>query len=206
MFGPPDKPGLWKSAKALYAATYTVVRQTIGNTTGISSDASSLGGAVAASLSRYDEVNLKGDLIDKIKADPAMQIAEQSFVGQLESNEKLGKEDFTYGGILRVQFGGSRGDGQGSWEVGKTLDVALNSLTWLIRNTDVNASATVSKDGKVKITYSLSPNEKLDLRPNGSELSYDIITSVLGFLYHDIAGGSDQTKTRATWTTETELK
>ncbi len=127
-----------------------------------------------------------------------MQTAEKSFIGQLGSNEKLGKEDFIYRGVLSVQFGGSRGDGQGSWDVAKILDVGLNSLTWLIRNTDVNASATVSKDGKVKITYSLSPNEKLDLRPNSSELLYDIITSVLGFLYHDIGGGNDQMKTRAT--------
>jgi hypothetical protein len=145
-------------------------------------------------------VELRGELIDLIKADEDMIKKEKKFIDDMIKDEgfiKTGK----YYDYFSVQFGGPRGNADRDWAPEGYLNAARHTLTWIIRNTTVHANAVKNMDGSVTITYSLDPKEKLDLRPNGSEASYDKITRILGFYYHDILRGNDQMRVKATWTT-----
>ena len=55
----------------------------------------------------------------------------------------------------------------------------------------------------MNITYTVT--DILDLRPHGNtvwgEDAYNDVTKVTGTLYHDAAGGNDQLKIKATWST-----
>jgi hypothetical protein len=162
--------------------------------------ATSLDEVVVASLSQCDSVELGGALIDLIKKDEDMIKKEKDFIDRMIKDEgfiKTGK----YYERFQVQFGGSRGNPDRDWVPEKYLSAGFNKLTWIIRNTYVHANAVKNVDGSVTITYSLDPDEKLDLRPNGNEVLYDIITIILGFSYHDILRGNDQMRVKATWTT-----
>lgn len=79
-----------------------------------------------------------------------------------------------------------------------TWKVAGNELTWLLRYANVDANAEVSKDGSFAIHYQLT--DTLDLRPSAERsYAYNTATTVLGFLYHDIARGTEM-KLEANWT------
>jgi len=167
--------------------------------------ATNLPEVLAASMAQCESVELKGQLIDKIKNDPDMKKQEAAFIDKMKTSAKFIKNG-KYSGRFNVQFGGSRGNGDGGWTAKGAASAAGNELTWIIRNTTVLANATRNNDGTVTINYSLSPDEKLDLRPNGSEKSYDAITRVLGYYYHDKLGGNDQMQVKATWSTTIKLE
>jgi hypothetical protein len=79
-----------------------------------------------------------------------------------------------------------------------TVNVALNPLTWSIRNTNIEANVSVSEDGSMAINYHLW--DTLDLRPNRPEGNdYNKVTGVLGFVWHRILRGSEM-ETEANWT------
>ena len=161
--------------------------------------ATNLTEVIIASMSQCESVVLGGELIELIKKDEDMQKKENVFINDMIKNEnyiQTGKYSNKFG----VQFGGSRGCGDGSWGP-EAFDAAANPLTWIIRNTTVHAEAEENMDGIVTIKYTLDPNEKLDLRPNGTEWLYDAITTITGFAYHDILRGNDQMRVKATWST-----
>ena len=157
-----------------------------------------------ASLMQYESVVLGGKLIELIKKDLDMKKKEKEFIGRMIKSEEF-IQTGKYNREFQVQFGGSRGNGDGGWIPSAALKAAANQLTWIIRNTTVIADAVKNGDGSVTITYSLHPDEKLDLRPNGSESAYDRITAVLGHVYHDLCRGYDQMRVKATWSTTIQL-
>ena len=81
-----------------------------------------------------------------------------------------------------------------------TWEMAMNELTWTVRSTIVHYKYEVDNSGQITIDYSFT--DILDLRPNwsGRSIEYNAICSVLGFLYHDVLGNSDELKVRAYWT------
>lgn len=156
--------------------------------------ATNLEEVVTASLSQCESVRLGGELIDLIKQDSDMLKKEKEFINKMIKEEKFiqtGKYDDSFS----VQFGGSR----------ENADVAMNQLTWIIRNTYVIANAVKNMDGSVTINYSLDPNEKLDLRPGNREFLYNLLTAVTGYFYHDVFKGNDQMLIKATWSTTIRL-
>jgi hypothetical protein len=169
--------------------------------------ATNLREVLAASMAQSESVELQGELIEMIRKDPDMMRAETEFIDRMKKDAgfiKDGKYKEDKG--LSVQFGGSRGNGDGGWTVKGTASAFFNQLTWIIRNTTVMVTSVRNDDGTATITYSLTPDEKLDLRPNGSEVLYDVITIGLGYYYHDVFGGNDQLQVKATWTTTIKLE
>ncbi|HRF39709.1 MAG TPA: hypothetical protein PK198_13045, partial [Saprospiraceae bacterium] len=80
----------------------------------------------------------------------------------------------------------------------ETWQVAGNELTWALRNATVRYWAEVDAMGNITITYRL--NDRLDLSPSpGRREAYNNISRVLGFFYHDLAGGNINLQTRAEW-------
>jgi hypothetical protein len=79
-----------------------------------------------------------------------------------------------------------------------TWKVAANERTWLVRHVDVYPSAYVNEDGSFTINYYLE--DTLDLRPDWENQSdeYNYVTTVLGFFWHDLAGGTEM-KIEAYW-------
>ena len=90
-----------------------------------------------------------------------------------------------------------------------TWNVAMNELTWSIRH------GTIFFNGIYHAVYNVigfaylweiqfNIEDTFDLRPhNGSKLNfsgaYDIVTSILGTVYHDLFGNTDNLKVRAHW-------
>ena len=90
-----------------------------------------------------------------------------------------------------------------------TWNVGMKELTWAIRN------GTVRYEGIYHALYNASGfaylwevefsiEDPFDLRPrSGGKLAfkddYDIITSILGTVYHDLLGNTDKLKVRAHW-------
>ena len=166
--------------------------------------ATNLHEVLVASMAQCESVELQGRLIEKIKKDPDMIRAEKEFIDEMKKDAEFIKNG-KFRKKFKVQFGGSRGDGNGSWTVKGGASVALNELTWIIRNTHVIATAVRNHNRTVTITYTLPPEEKLDLRPNGSEKEYDVIVRIMGYYYHDKYGGNPHMRVKATWTTIIKL-
>jgi len=90
-----------------------------------------------------------------------------------------------------------------------TWNVAMKELTWAIRH------APVFFNGIYHVVYNMagfayawemqfSIEDTLDLRPHsGGKLNFDnpynMVTSILGTVYHDLLGNTDKLKVRAYW-------
>ena len=81
-----------------------------------------------------------------------------------------------------------------------TWRVGSNELTWMTRHAFVSARVEVTAQGRIQIAYTLTDVLDLRSRSNGTDI-YNTISTGLGVLYHDILGGNDQLKVRATWVT-----
>ena len=133
------------------------------------------------------QTNLSGDLLDKLKKDPAMAQFKKKLMAILKANPQLKKLHFVDG----VEFGGK-------WEKGNELNVTFNELTWAVRHADVVADAVMKTDGTVVINYSMS--DTLDLTPQENRSNnYNIISGVLGIVYHGLGGASIDMQTQANW-------
>ena len=90
-----------------------------------------------------------------------------------------------------------------------TWNVGMQELTWAIRH------GTVFYKGIYHVVYNLagfaylwemqfSIDDKLDLRPHSRDKlnfkgAYNIVTSILGTVYHDLLGNTDKMRVRAFW-------
>lgn len=82
----------------------------------------------------------------------------------------------------------------------ETMEVAVNPLSWSLRHASVEYTATVKTDGTAVISYHLSDGLDLSAQPGRSE-AYNNVSSVTGFLYHDIGGGNSEIQVNADWQT-----
>ena len=194
-------------------------RSFFANMFGVNGKASSLIDLGMNSVLQNSSTQLAGDLLEKVKQDPAVQNLENDLVRRMQGDSRYGKEAFTYSSSNNpVQLGGQRGSlNPLDPNSAATWNVAANPLTWAVRSVNIEVQVKVSAEGCMNITYSFTDN--FDLRPEqggkvyfgGSGNSpfssgggqrpwqYNAATSVLGVPYHDILGGNDQMKINATW-------
>jgi RHS repeat-associated protein len=191
-------------------------RSLIANIFGVNGKSDNLFSVGLNSILQSESVELTGAMLDKVKNDPAIIDFENSIVERVQ-----GKEAGTYNFSQGLQLGGKRGSlNPLSKESAATWKVAGNPLTWVVRSVNVQASVQVNAEGGMNITYQFVDN--LDLRPEkdgkvffgGSGNSpfsseggsrpwqYNAASSVLGVPYHDVVGGNDKMKVKATWTSE----
>ncbi len=185
------------------------LRQWIAGKLGIDDDITNVVGAGVLSILQFDEANLTGQALGKVKSDPAMIARENALVESIKGDPRYGKEAFSYTETARVGFGGNRAPGE-MWDQLKdplnpqyraTWEVAGNELTWLVRNTNVTSTVNVATDGSMTLNHSFS--DVFDLRPSkGRSDAYNTATGILGTGYHDILGGNDELKINAEWTSK----
>ena len=161
------------------------------------------------SILESKKIELEGDALEKIKIDPDVINYESSIVLEALANQNFKRKAFSFTTHKTVQLGGDRARGN-MWDQLKdplnpnysdTWKVAMNELTWLVRSVTVYSTVQVSSDGKVTMNHSFS--DIFDLRPSPGNRSdaYNKVTTILGFLYHDVLGGNDKMRVNASWTT-----
>ena len=169
------------------------------------------------SMFQSDYLEIQGLLLENIKQDSGMLAQQKKVIIdkiELDPYYRVGRIDEF--GNYEVQFGGQRSKAE-MWkqllEVHKwstehhaTWDVALNELTWTVRTTKVYVDYSAEIDGVMTLHSNFE--DTLDLRPswNTRSMEYNAACVVLGFMYHDILGGSDELKTKAKWTTVIQPK
>jgi hypothetical protein len=164
------------------------------------------------SILQSNYVELTGNILENVKQDPALLQKQASLVEEIRRRREYkvtlidGKVSFP------TQLGGQRARGAmwkqalGFWrwtnEYSATWEMAFNQLTWTVRSVMINCSYVVETNGKITLNYDFS--DKLDLRPDwkNRSMEYNAICTVLGFLYHDLLGGSDELKIKGKWKTE----
>ena len=146
-----------------------------------------------------------------MKNDGALLKEQSRIVNEIKnkSNYKLKKDEGN--DSFDTQLGRQRAKGEmwkqalefWKWvdEYSATWDMAFNELTWTVRSVRIKYEYEVDLDGNITFRYWFS--DTLDLRPSWGDrsLEYNAICTVLGFLYHDVLGGSDELQIKAYWTT-----
>jgi RHS repeat-associated protein len=157
-------------------------------------------------LTGYDDVKGANDALPEVQRDPAFLEVQDNLIQEVQNNPKYGDEAFTDGGnFYWPEFGGNRdpedmgqqilnpGEYQNTWEV------ARNQLTWMIRHATVGGRADVAADGSMQITWTLHDVAYLTPKTTRSD-AYNIAVSNLGFIYHNLLGGSTKMEVNANWT------
>lgn len=189
------------------------MRRFIANTFNVNSNINNVFEAGLNSILQSNNVNVTGQALDKIKKDPAMKSLEEKYLKSIQSDSRFGKEEFQMNYSNPIQFGGKRAP-ESMREQCKdpfnpkykdTWKVAANELTWLVRSVTVKTVINVTKDGDVTMNHSFK--DKLDLRPSeGRSKEYNRVTSVMGFIYHDVLGGNDEMTVSASWSNSFPFK
>ena len=163
------------------------------------------------SMLQSESILLCGDSLYKVKNDNAILRGQQEVIKEIKNkgNYKLEKDEGS--GSFGSQLGGQRAKGE-MWkqalEIWKwnsdysaTWDMDFNELTWTVRSVDIEYKYKVDVNGIIIFNYWFS--DTLDLRPSWGRrtVEYNAICTVLGFMYHDVLGGSDELQIKANWTT-----
>jgi hypothetical protein len=185
-------------------------RRWLANQFGLGNNASNLFELGLQSQLQNTQVNLTGDLLNRLKTDPAIAAFQQKIIAILKADPRFGKLTFVLTGKQGVGFGGQRWTSKmENWGAlnssnpalhGETWAVAGNPLTWAVRNATVDYTATVKTDGTMVISYHLSYTFDLSAQRGRSE-AYNNISATTGFLYHDVVGGNSGLKINADWQT-----
>ncbi len=165
------------------------------------------------SILQSNSVELTGNILDEVKKDSAFLLNEDAIIKKIKNDIRYkNKREFSETSTFPTQLGGQRARGEmwkqalqfWKWRTkySATWEMAFNELTWTVRSVNIKYHYVVSNNGKITITYSFS--DTLDLRPSwgNRSMEYNAICTVLGFMYHDIIGGSDELQIKATWQTK----
>jgi len=185
------------------------IRRQIARVLNVDENISSIVGAGINSILQSDQVNVTGDVLEKIKKDPAISQMENEYLRDIKSDAKFGKQDFQKKFENAVQLGGKRSPEPMEEQLKEpfnpkykdTWKVAANELTWLVRSVKVTTDVSITITGTVTMNHNFT--DVFDLRPgkNRSD-AYNNTTTILGFIYHDVLGGNDKMKIKASWTSE----
>lgn len=154
------------------------------------------------------QVNLGGQLLNKIKSDAAMVKFQNDIIKALKADPRFKNMAFITKGKGVVEFGGKRWSSSNeNWGAldssnplahGETWAVAANELTWATRHASIDYTATVKSDGTIVVDFHLSDTLDLSGQKGRSE-AYNNISNATGFLYHDVVGGNSNMKINADW-------
>jgi hypothetical protein len=163
------------------------------------------------SMLQSDAICLTGNSLDKVKNDDALIKGQKQEIETIKKDSRFKNHFFDGVGSFGTQLGEQHAKGEmwkqalefWKWhdEYSATWDMAFNELTWTVRSVKIDYDYEVDVEGNITFRYWFS--DTLDLRPSwGSRsMEYNAICAVLGFLYHDVLGGSDELKVQAYWTT-----
>jgi hypothetical protein len=156
-----------------------------------------------SALMGSDQITLDADATQAIQQDPDFLQTEADIVNKIQQLDGFGERDLTIpladlNVDLVVELGGQRGAGPmkdqllhaydlSDPEIMKTWQVAGNELTWLLRHARLSGTAHVAQDGSISIDYEI--HDRLDLSSStGRSDEYNIVSDVLGTVWHDVLG------------------
>ena len=164
------------------------------------------------SMLQSDAICLTGNSLDKVKNDNALLSQQQRLIETIKKDPDYKSKILNQTGkSFNTQLGGQRAKGEmwkqalefWKWnnEYSATWDMAFNELVWTVRSVNIKYEYQVDTDGSITFRYWFS--DTLDLRPSWGNRSteYNAVCAVLGFLYHDALGGSDELQVQAFWST-----
>lgn len=155
---------------------------------------------------------LDGSLLEKVKNDSAFVSKENELIQRIKKDvdykiRSFSSKDKEARPFFGTQLGGSRAKTEmwkqalefWKWhnEYSATWEVAFDELTWTVRTVLIRYEYKVDIQGNIRIDYWFT--DTLDLRPGGRSKEYDAVCSVLGFLYHDLMGNSDELQVQGYW-------
>lgn len=152
------------------------------------------------------EIHLEGDALEKIKSDPAFLAFRAEIYNAITSNPDYMNSDFDFSYERQVKFGGPRDPASMLMQLldpnnpkySETMAVGGNELSWMLRAAYMYADVQVTRKGQVTISYSVY--DEFDLKPQqGRSLAYNLITHILGSVWHNALGASGP-EIYATWT------
>jgi RHS repeat-associated protein len=154
----------------------------------------------------YENLNVVGGALDKLRNSPATAALDAGLVARAKADPKFGSAAFSFRFSQGVEYGGKRAPGNmtdqllGFWksEYRATWGVAANEITWLVRHVNVSGWVQVNAAGGITIQHNLS--DVFDLRPSpGSRsASYNFVTGWTGWGWHDVLGASEP-RVNASW-------
>jgi len=162
-------------------------------------------GILWESVKQSDKVILTKDGMQKLMDDPAMQEYEKKVIKNIKKDPRYGKKAFIReGDPAAIRFGGDRGyfpwqpEFNGTEDIVKTLDVATNEQTWMVRTATVTYTANIDADGNIDIEWRVY--DVFDLRKGKKDRgSYDKAVDVLGTIWHDLLGITDKMTVEGTY-------
>jgi hypothetical protein len=142
-----------------------------------------------------DHAVITGKGLELLAKDPRLLNLQDEIEYSATKDPRYGKQDFTRPPVSgrSITFGD---------EGGGMLKDATHPQTWMVRAATVDADIYVTKAKEIYINYQVY--DVLDLRPDwGSkernDSGYNIATHVLGQIWHDQLGASDQMNIYAQW-------
>ncbi|WP_375303739.1 RHS repeat domain-containing protein [Niastella sp. OAS944] len=181
-------------------------RRFLAGATGLGNTASNLFELGLHSQFQSREVRFVGGLLNKIKAEPSMQAFKNKIIQIVKADKRFRAIGFINRGSEYIEFGGNRAPAPMSEQFkdpfnpdyAATWQVATNETTWALRHAAVTYSAIAKTDGSIIIDFNIS--DTFDLRPGqGHTDDYNMVTGIVGPVYHDFFGGNDQMKVTAHW-------
>jgi RHS repeat-associated protein len=155
-------------------------------------DANNLDELINNSLAYVHHSVLKGELLQKLRNDPAFIKWKEQIIQILKVNPQF--KNITFKQSQVIEFGGE------AWSSLSSLEkVASNDLAWAVRHAPVDVSAIVKTDGTIVMNFSLNDTLDLSAQP-GRGIGYNSISTVMGTIFHDTMGGNPQMKVTASWT------
>lgn len=172
----------------------------------------SLSGVLALNIYGFDKVILEGGLLNDFKNDNNLLGIEKKLLDKVRANPLYGEKDFKIKESYKPFCFGGLSSPAPMWIQAlsltdihismmlfpETWSAATQRTTWVVRNVDLYSEVSVSANGTITIRYSF--DDQLDLRPNGSNKTYDAATTGLGFIYHDVYGITDKMRVMGSWT------
>lgn len=164
------------------------------------------------SMLQSNAICLSGNSLDKVKNDDALLNQQARLIEIIKKDPDYKSKVLSETGkSFGTQLGGQRAKGEmwkqalefwkWHYEYSATWDMAFNELTWTVRSVNVRYEYKADVNGDITFRYWFT--DTLDLRPSwgARSMEYNAICTVLGFLYHDVLGGSDELQIQAYWTT-----
>jgi hypothetical protein len=166
-----------------------------------------------ALIVKADKITLTGEAIDMIQEDDAFkEFQGEVLLNKVFKNPAYGKSDFRFSADPIVkQVGGARDASSMfaqflnpySSKYEETRQVGNNPLSWMLRTATFSAEGYVSKDGQIRISYSVE--DTFDLRwEEGRGTLFNIISSGLGSIWHDGLGATEPS-VQVNWITTINL-
>ncbi len=144
---------------------------------------------IEASLGNVEIAIFKGKILNDLKNDPVVITLVSDINKQIKLNNNYMKTSFDLyqTKAITVQFGSDN-----------KFIASTQRQTWTMRHAQLKWHATVSSGGDVSIEFRVF--DTLDLSSdNNRQISYNIISDILGGFYHNILKGNENMQTRAQW-------